>query len=154
MSNAAPVRASGGGRKPKTTAKHKSSLTRISPPPELVDDQAVRLWKTQSKILIERGTFELEDAPLLVAYCNSFALMLKADLKITDWAADDGGMVVSTADGSFKKSPYVAARNDYIAQISRLGSLLGLDPLTRIRMLGGGSGNSEGGEGENEFDGF
>lgn len=154
MNNAAPVRASGGGRKPKTSTQHKSSLTRIAPPDELIDETAVRIWKTQSKILIQRGTFELEDAPLLVAYCNSFALMLKAELKITDWAADDGGMVVPTADGSIKKSPYIGVRNDCIAQLTRTGSLLGLDPLTRLRMLGGGSGAGEGNNEGNEFDDF
>lgn len=153
MSNAAPVRASGGGRKRKTTAKHKSSLTRIAPPDELIDETAVRIWKTQSKILIERGTFELEDAPLLVAYCNSFALMLKAELKITDWAAEDGGMVVETADGSIKKNPHVGVRNDCIAQLTRTGSLLGLDPLTRLRMLGAGNNDGDSDEG-NEFDEF
>ena len=153
MNNNAPVRASGGGRKRKTSMQHQSSISRIAPPPELIDETAVKLWKSQSKILIERGTFEPEDAPLLLAYCNSFAYMIKADLKITDWAAEDGGMVVTTADGSIKKSPYVAARNDYIAQLSRLGSLLGLDPLTRLRMLGAGSGEGGSEEG-NEFDEF
>ncbi|MGQ7253968.1 P27 family phage terminase small subunit [Vreelandella titanicae] len=152
MGNEAPVRASGGGRKRKTSLQHKSSISRIAPPVELIDETAVSLWKSQSKVLIERGTFEPEDAPLLLAYCNSFAYMIKADLKITDWAADDGGMVVMTGDGSIKKSPYVAARNDYIAQLSRLGSLLGLDPLTRLRMLGGGG--EGGGEEGNEFDEF
>lgn len=153
MGNEAPVRASGGGRKRKTSLQHKSSISRIAPPAELIDETAVSLWKSQSKVLIERGTFEPEDAPLLLAYCNSFAYMIKADLKITDWAADDGGMVVMTGDGSIKKSPYVAARNDYVAQLSRIGSLLGLDPLTRLRMLGAGSGES-GGEEENEFSEF
>ncbi len=154
MSNAAPVRASGGGRKQKTQSQHKSSLTRVAPPDELVDEMAVRIWKTQSKILIERGTFAIEDAPLLVAYCNSFALMLKAELKITDWAADDGGLVVPTSDGSIKKSPYVNVRNDCIAQLTRTGSLLGLDPLTRLRMLGAGGGNDDGNNEGNEFDEF
>lgn len=148
MSNAAPVRASGAGRKRKTTQQHQSSLTRIAPPDDLIDAVAVRIWKTQSKILIERGTFELEDAPLLIAYCNSFAYMLQAEREITAQ-----GLVVPTADGSIKKSPFVGVRNDCIAQLTRTGSLLGLDPLTRLRMLGGGSegdGNSEG----NEFDEF
>ncbi|MGO3214779.1 MAG: phage terminase small subunit P27 family [Halomonas sp.] len=149
----APVRASGGGRKPKTNLKLQSSISRIAPPPELIDENAVRLWKSQSKILIERGTFEPEDAPLLLAYCNSFSYMITADLKITDWAAADGGMVVATSDGSIKKSPYVAARNDAIAQLSRLGSLLGLDPLTRLRMLGASNGDDDGNE-DDDFSEF
>ena len=151
MNNNAPVRASGAGRKRKTNTQHQSSLTRIAPPDELIDTQAIRLWKTQSKVLIERGTFEIEDAPLLVAYCNSFSLMLKAEMKIADDGADDGGMTVPTADGSWKKSPYIGVRNDCISQLGRLGSLLGLDPLTRIRMMG--SGKSDDNE-ENEFNEF
>ncbi len=153
MSNAAPVRASGGGRKRKTTTQHKSSLTRVAPPEELIDQTAVRIWKTQSKVLIERGTFEIEDAPLLVAYCNSFALMLQAEMMITDTQAENGGLVVPTSDGSIKKSPYVNVRNDAISQLTRTGSLLGLDPLTRIRMMGAGSGDDGNNEG-NEFDEF
>ncbi len=43
------------------------------------------MWKTQSKILIDRGVFELEDAPLLLAYCNAFHLMLEAE---KCWPAD------------------------------------------------------------------
>ena len=151
MNNDAPVRASGAGRKRKTTAQHKSSLTRIAPPGELLDQQAVRLWKTQSKVLIDRGTFEIEDAPLLVAYCNSFSLMLQAEMKIADASAEDGGMTVPTADGSWKKSPYIGVRNDCISQLGRLGSLLGLDPLTRIRMLGGGKDDENTANEFNEF---
>lgn len=154
MTNAAPVRASGGGRKQKTQSQHKSSLTRIAPPPELVDEMAIKIWKTQSRILIERGTFELEDAPLLVAYSNSFALMLRAEAIINDQEHANGGMVVPTSDGSIKKSPYVNVRNDCIAQLTRTGSLLGLDPLTRLRMLGAGGGNDDGNSGGNEFDEF
>lgn len=153
MNNSAPVRASGGGRKRKTTTQHKSSLTRINPPDELIDPTAVKVWKTQSKVLIERGTFEVEDAPLLVAYCNSFALMLQAEAMIADQMAENGGLVVPTADGSIKKSPYVNVRNDAISQLTRTGSLLGLDPLTRIRMMGAGSNDSDSDEG-NEFDEF
>lgn len=153
MSNAAPVRASGGGRKRKSTGQQKSSLTRINPPDELIDQTAVRVWKTQSKVLIERGTFEVEDAPLLVAYCNSFALMLQAEAMIADAHAEHGGLVVPTADGSIKKSPYVNVRADAISQLTRTGSLLGLDPLTRIRMMGAGSNDSDTDEG-NEFDEF
>ncbi|NWN92286.1 phage terminase small subunit P27 family [Marinobacter adhaerens] len=153
MNNNAAVRASGGGRKRKTSDKHKSSLTRINPPDELIDQVAVRVWKTQSKVLIERGTFEIEDAPLLVAYCNSFALMLQAEAMITDKEAEHGGLAVPTSDGSIKKSPYVNVRADAISHLTRTGSLLGLDPLTRIRMMGAGSGGDEPGEG-NEFDRF
>ncbi|EJS96276.1 MULTISPECIES: phage terminase small subunit P27 family [Pectobacterium] len=147
------IRASGGGRKQKVGTKNKSSLTRIAPPPELMSDTAIRMWKTQSKILIERGTFELEDAPLLLAYCNSFHLMITAEKVITKQAEIDlenMGLADLGGTGGLKKHPAVAVRNDCVSQLARLGSLLGLDPLSRIRMIGG----TEGDEEENEFDEF
>ena len=147
------VRAAGGGRKSNSTAKHKSGLTRIAPPEELLSDTAIKIWKTQSKILIERGTFELEDAPLLLAYCNSFHLMIVAEKVITNLAKTDKenmGLADLGGTGGLKKHPAIAVRNDCVSQLARLGSLLGLDPLSRIRMIGGGNDDDN----ENEFDEF
>lgn len=140
------VRSSGGGRKRNLPVDQKSKLTRIAPPPELMGDVAVRLWKTQSKILIDRGVFELEDAPILLAYCNAFHLMLDAEKVI----ADDG-LTVSSEMGGLKKHPAINVRNDSVSQLARLGSLLGLDPLSRIRMTSGGKDPDDTG---NEFDEF
>ncbi|MDU7483943.1 MAG: P27 family phage terminase small subunit [Hafnia alvei] len=147
------MRASGGGRKRNTSVKNKSSLTRIAPPAELSSETAVRLWKTQSKILIERGTFELEDAPLLLAYCNSFHLMIVAEKVIAKQAEKDlenMGIADVGGTGGLKKHPAIAVRNDCVSQLARLGSLLGLDPLSRMRMVGGADPDDD----ENEFDGF
>ncbi|WP_073383269.1 P27 family phage terminase small subunit [Edwardsiella piscicida] len=147
------MRAAGGGRKRNTSTKNKSSLTRIAPPAELSSEIAVRLWKTQSKILIERGTFELEDAPLLLAYCNSFHLMIVAEkviAKLAEIDLENMGIADVGGTGGLKKHPAVAVRNDCVSQLARLGSLLGLDPLSRMRMVGG----SEPDDDENEFDGF
>ncbi|MDU6924013.1 phage terminase small subunit P27 family [Franconibacter helveticus] len=141
----ANVRATGGGRKGNLPAKLKSSITRIAPPPELLSDVAVKIWKTQSKILIERGLLEPEDAPILLAYCNAFHLMIEADKMLAeDGLTDVGGT------GGLKKHPAVNVRNDCVAQLARLGSLLGLDPLSRVRMQGGGRDDDE----DNEFDEF
>ena len=108
-------------------------------------EAAIRLWKTQSKILIERGVFELEDAPLLVAYCNAFHLMLEAEKLLSSSLTTESEM------GGLKKHPAVNIRNDSVSQIARLGSLLGFDPLSRIRMRGGGNDPDDDG---NEFDEF
>lgn len=148
------LRASGGGRKQNLPSKKKSSLTRISPPEELLSDIAIRMWKTQSKILIERGNFELEDAPLLLAYCNSFHYMVIADKVVSNLAKKDlenMGIADLGGTGGLKKHPAINVRNDSISQLARLGSLLGLDPLSRQRMTGGGGGDEDEG---NEFDEF
>ncbi|MGG4610668.1 phage terminase small subunit P27 family [Providencia sp. Me31A] len=148
------IRASGGGRRKNLPAKSgKSSITRIAPPDELMGDAAIKLWKTQSKILIERGTFELEDAPLLVAYCNAFQLMLTAEqviLKHAKMDLESGGITEASGSGGLKKHPAIAVRNDSVSQIARLGSLLGLDPLSRMRSTGAKEKDDDG----NEFDEF
>jgi P27 family predicted phage terminase small subunit len=108
-------------------------------------ETAVRLWKPE-QILIDRGVFELEDAPVLLAYCNAFHLMLEAERVI----AKDG-MTVSSEMGGLKKHPAINVRNDSVSQLARLGSLLGLDPLSRIRMTSGGKDPDDKG---NEFDEF
>ncbi|HFS5769939.1 TPA: phage terminase small subunit P27 family [Providencia rettgeri] len=151
---ATSIRASGGGRRKNLPAKSgKSSITRIAPPDELMGDAAIKLWKTQSKILIERGTFELEDAPLLVAYCNAFQLMLTAEqviLKHAKMDLESGGITEMSGSGGLKKHPAIAVRNDSVSQIARLGSLLGLDPLSRMRSIGAKEKDDDG----NEFDEF
>lgn len=142
---AAGIRSSGGGRKPVLPTGQKSKLTRIAPPAELMGEAAIRIWKTQSNILIERGVFELEDAPLLLAYCNAFHLMLEAEKLLAN------GLTTESEMGGLKKHPAVNVRNDSVSQIARLGSLLGLDPLSRIRMTSGKNDQDDDG---NEFDEF
>ncbi|MEA0983626.1 phage terminase small subunit P27 family, partial [Salmonella enterica subsp. enterica serovar Enteritidis] len=80
----AVVRSSGGGRKRNLPSGQKSKLPRSAPPEELMSDIANRIWKTQSNILIEPGVFDLEDAPLHLAYCNAFHLMIAAEKVIAE----------------------------------------------------------------------
>lgn len=140
-------RAAGGGRKSNDSLSGigDPTLTRINPPDELRDVNAITIWKVQCKKLIEAGMMAVEFIPLLLSYCNAYSLMIQADKMI-----GDDGITAETADGGFKKHPAINVRNDSIAQIARLGSLLGLDPLSRSRMVGV-SGSSEE---ENEFDDF
>lgn len=148
------MRAAGGGRKRHLPASQKSSITRITPPDELMSDTAVRIWKTQSRILIDRGLFEPEDAPLLLAYCNAFHLMITAEKVIAKLAVtdlDNLGLADVGGTGGLKKHPAIAVRNDCVAQLARLSSILGLDPLSRVRMLTSGKGGEDEG---NEFEEF
>lgn len=55
-----------------------------------------------------------------------------------------------SGSGGLKKHPAVAVRNDSVSQIARLGSLLGLDPLSRMRSTGAKEKDDDG----NEFDEF
>ncbi|EHR6916904.1 phage terminase small subunit P27 family [Salmonella enterica] len=139
------IRSSGGGRKPTLPIGKKSKVSRVMPPDGLMGEAAIKMWKTQSRILIDRGVFEVEDAPLLMAYCNAFHLMLEAEKLLAE------GLTTESEMGGLKKHPAVNIRNDSVSQLARLGSLLGLDPMSRIRMTSNeGEPEDEG----SEFDGF
>ncbi|MCL1126720.1 phage terminase small subunit P27 family [Shewanella surugensis] len=144
------VRASGGGSKNKNAKESitpaNEKLTKIEPHSSLRDEYAIDIWNTQSEILIQRGVMTLADAAILLVYCNSFSLYLESELLITK----DGITVVSPMGGE-KKHPAVNVRQDALAAMLRTGSLLGLDPLSRTKLLGGGGGN---GSGDNEFSEF
>ena len=80
-------------------------------------------------------------------------MMLTADQLILNQAKMDlesGGITEMSGSGGLKKHPAVAVRNDSISQIARLGSLLGLDPLSRMRSTGAKDKDDDG----TEFDEF
>ncbi|MGR5165191.1 phage terminase small subunit P27 family [Vibrio owensii] len=145
------ARAAGGGRKAgKNTlpsAPAHEALVKIDPPDQLRDDSALAIWQTQSRVLMDRKLLTIDHAPLLLAYCNSFSLYLEAEQAISD-----EGLTVFSAKGGPKKNPSVNVRQDALASMVRIGSLLGLDPLSMRRMTGGSSGDKDGNE--NEFSEF
>jgi P27 family predicted phage terminase small subunit len=143
------VRAPGGGRKKNDAllSVGDPSLTRVAPPEQCRDQHAIDLWKAQSKIMISRGTLSREDLPILVAYCNAWSLMLETQDDMANT------LYSTTADGGEKVHPSVNINKIAVGQLKMLGSLLGLDPLSRSRVVGSGlSGKGE--EEENEFNEF
>ena len=82
-----PPRASGAGRKPGSNlpaAVPDDQLLKKVPkaPDELMDDNSCLIWKSQARVLIDRKVLTEDLLPLLLAYCNSFSIMLKADAMI------------------------------------------------------------------------
>lgn len=145
------VRAAGagrpGGKKTLPAAPAHEALVKIDPPDELRDENALAIWQTQSRVLMDRKLLTIDHGPLLLAYCNSFSLYLEAEQAISR-----EGLTVFSAKGGPKKNPSVNVRQDALASMVRIGSLLGLDPLSIRRMTGGGSGDKDGNE--NEFSEF
>lgn len=145
------VRAVGGGRKKGKanlpTASKATALKKVDAPDELRDDNALSIWEMQSQVLIERGILSIDHCPLLMAYCNSFSLYLEAEKVIID-----DGLTVSSAQGGEKKHPAINARQDALNSMIRIGSLLGLDPMSYSRMSGGGGKSDQ--EDGNEFSEF
>ncbi|EHB3786279.1 P27 family phage terminase small subunit [Salmonella enterica subsp. houtenae serovar 17:z29:-] len=140
------VRGPGGGRKSNNTGTQVSSLTRaVSPPDELLGEMAVDAWRRTCKILINRGTFEMEDCYLLMEYCNTVQLLYDANQEIkNDGLGDD------TAAGGQKLGAAVKARSKYISELIRLSVVLKLDPNSRVRKKQPGDNTNS----ENEFEEF
>lgn len=145
------ARAPGGGRKKADgqnlpAAPKNEQLTEAFPPEDLRDEVAHNIWLSQSDVLLKRGVLTIGDLGILLAYCNSYSLYLQAEKQITA-----EGLTVSSASGGLKKHPAINARQDALAMATRHGGLLGLDPLSRTKLMGGGPGA---GSGENEFSEF
>lgn len=145
------TRAAGGGRKSGgdlPAAPSNQVIKRAPPaPPELHYAEARLLWRSTVKILIGRQQLTEDHLPLVLAYCNSFGLYLKAEKMVFDT-----DIISSTAEG-IKKHPAVAVRQDAISSMVRIGSLLGLDPTSYRRLMGGGGGGGDG-DGGHEFKDF
>lgn len=116
-----------------------------SPPDHLTNDIARKLWKDTCRVMISRSLLTVDHLPLVMGYCNSFSMYLQAEAMIAK-----EGITAPTADG-IKKHPAVAVRQDALSSLARLGSLLGLDPTSYRRLMGGGGGSPDG---ENEFEIF
>ncbi|MBC4823558.1 P27 family phage terminase small subunit [Klebsiella pneumoniae] len=136
------MRSPGGGRKSNNTGNQVSSLTSaVSPPDELLGDMAIDAWKRTCKILINRGTFEMEDCYLLMEYCNTVQLLYDANQEIkSDGLGDD------TAAGGQKLGAAVKARSRYISELIRLSVVLKLDPNSRILKKQPGDNDKSSGE--------
>ncbi|AOO60008.1 terminase (plasmid) [Raoultella ornithinolytica] len=141
------MRSPGGGRKSNNSGTQVSSLTRaVSPPDELLGDMAVDAWRRTCKILISRGSFEMEDCYLLMEYCNTVQLLYDANQEIKNDGIGD-----ETAAGGQKMGAAVKARDKYISQLIRLSVVLKLDPNSRVRKKQPGDNDKNSG---NEFDEF
>lgn len=138
------MRSPGGGRPANNTGNHTSSVTRaVSPPKELLGDMAVDAWKRTIRLMIDRGTFEMDDCYLLMEYCNTVQLLFDANTEIRN-----DGLGDETAAGGQKMGAAVKARDRYISQLIRLSVILKLSPGSRAVVAKPGSKN---GASENEF---
>lgn len=140
------IRSPGGGRKSNNTGMSTSSVTRaVRPPDELLGEMAIDAWKRTCKLMIEVGTFEMEDCYLLMEYCNTVQLLYDANQEIKN-----DGMGDETAAGGQKLGAAVKARDKLISQLIRLSVVLKLDPGSRVIRNPGKGGEKKG----NEFEEF
>ena len=138
----------GRGRKPKPTAKKllagnpgKRALNKAEPefskitnvdPPEWLSDRAAQMWRMVVPELLRENVVAITDLHNVEAFCVAYDNWRMAQESVTQH-----GIVVTGAQGGPIKNPALTAANETMRQIVTFGSMLGLDPASRTRLIGG-----------------
>lgn len=138
----------GRGRKPKPTAKKKlagnpgkralnhaepefSKITDVDPP-EWLSERAAVMWKMILPELLRENVVALTDLHNVEAFCTAYD-----NWRMAQESIKAHGIVVAGATGGPVKNPALTAANETMRQMVTFGSLLGLDPSSRTRLIGG-----------------
>ena len=106
-------------------------VTDISPP-EWLGNYAVQMWKMVVPELLKTKVLALTDMHNVEAFCMAYDIWRQAQEEIRT-----SGIVVAGATGGPVKNPALTAANEATRQMVTFGSMLGLDPASRARVLGG-----------------
>jgi P27 family predicted phage terminase small subunit len=140
----------GRGRKPKPSARKKAAgnpgkrainddepdfglVTNIEAP-EWITGAARDMWSRVAPPLCQQKVLQVTDLHNVEAFCMAYGnwRLAAADVKAN-------GVVVSGATGGPIKNPALTALAEAAKQMVTFGSLLGLDPSSRQRLVGGGN---------------
>ena len=135
----------GRGRKPTPNAKKKlsgskhvkpdepqfSELKNIDPPGWL-DDMAMTMWEMLCPELCRERVLTITDVHNLEIFCISYSNWRSAQKEV----AEDG-VTILDENGKKYKNPAMTALNESARQIATFGAMLGLDPGSRQRLIGG-----------------
>ncbi|MFW1850792.1 phage terminase small subunit P27 family [Acinetobacter guillouiae] len=126
----------GAGRKPKIKATGDTDFDDvfdIDVPFHLEHmDQAVTMWKSIIPELLKRKILKLTDMHNVEMFCMAYHNLREAQHEVVLY-----GITIQTESGRVK-NPALTAVNEASKQIAQFGSMLGLDPASRTRLLGGG----------------
>lgn len=138
----------GRGRKPKPTARKKAAgnpgkraLNDSEPdfgvvvnidPPEWITGTARDMWLRVTPLLCREGVLQETDIHNVEIFCMAYSNWRLASIDVAN-----NGVVVAGATGGPVKNPALTALNEAAKQMASFGALLGLDPSSRSRVMGG-----------------
>jgi P27 family predicted phage terminase small subunit len=141
------------GRTPKPTAQKalagnpgKRALNLAEPqfskftdidPPEWLSDRAATMWKMVVPELLRENVLAITDLHNVEAFCTAYDKWRMAEESVQKF-----GIVVQSSQGSPMKNPALTAANESMRQMVTFGSMLGLDPASRTRLIGGNKSKS------------
>ena len=136
------------GRRPKPTVKKelagnpgKRALNKQEPDfglvrnvdcPFWMGDYGRQLWETVAPLLCKERVLEATDIQNLEVYCNAYDQFRMAQEEVRN-----NGVTVAGATGGLIKNPAVTALKEATAMMATYGGMLGLDPSSRQRLVGG-----------------
>ncbi|MAD75152.1 MAG: phage terminase small subunit P27 family [Rheinheimera sp.] len=137
----------GRGRKPKPTARKRAagnpgkrklndqepdfSIIHSVETPEWLSENARVMFKLVTDELCREQVLTATDLHNVEAFCTSYSNWRLAQSEI-----DQNGITVEGAMGGLIKNPAVTVANESLRQLVTFGSLLGLDPSSRSRLIG------------------
>ncbi|SFM63881.1 phage terminase small subunit P27 family [Rugamonas rubra] len=140
----------GRGRKPKPTARKKAAgnpgkrainndepdfglVTNIDPP-EWIVGEARDMWMRVAPPLLMQKVLQVTDLHNVEAFCMAYGNWRASAAHIAE-----NGIVVEGATGGPIKNPALTALAEAAKQMVTFGAMLGLDPASRQRLVGGGN---------------
>lgn len=107
--------------------------------PVWLDELGVEMWQTVCPHLCKEEVLAVTDLHNLEAFCSAYSTFRMAEKEVRE-----NGLTVEGATGGLVKNPALTAKNESLRQMATFGSLLGLDPSARGRLMspGGGTGGN------------
>lgn len=119
-----------GKREINTDAPDFGAVTNIDCP-DWIMGHGRDLWETLAPQLCREGVLQGTDIQNLEIYCNAYDQFRMAQQEIRD-----NGVTVMGASGSLVKNPAATALKEAVSVMATYGSMLGLDPSSRQRLIG------------------
>lgn len=133
------------GRKPKPTAIKKlegnpgrRKLNEREPKPAngmpscptWLETEAKKLWRRVCKELEMMGTLAKSDRETIAVFCQSYARWKESEEFLSTH-----GPIMQTQSGYIQQLPQVSISHSYMKRMIETGSLLGLNPSARSRLI-------------------
>lgn len=120
-----------GKRAINTLAPTFDAVVNVDPPEWLGDGPARDLWLHLAPLLCNQQVMQATDIQNLEFYCAAYGRFREGERDIAK-----NGITVPGAQGGMVKNPAATVINEAVRQMATIGTLLGLDPSSRQRLLG------------------
>ncbi|WP_131669527.1 phage terminase small subunit P27 family [Psychrobacter pygoscelis] len=123
------------GKRPLNDAEPEFTLIKKVDAPEWLGELATTMWETVIPELLDAKILTVPDLHNVESFCMAYQRWRQAEEEI-----DRVGITIETEKSTIK-NPAVTVANEAKKQMVQFGSLLGLDPSSRSRLMGAAKDN-------------